>query len=206
MLFSFQSIALAFTLVTSLSSNFNKGFLTNGFLMGKSGKFLMGPRMMSSLPPISSFKKWDVDLLYDSECPICMMEVKFLQKRDIDGKIKFTDISSPDYNPVDHGNVKFEDGMRKIRAVLPDNSVVIGVEVFRKTYEAIGLGWVFEVTNIPFIGRVADSLYDIWAENRLKITGRGDLADLLSERAMEIRNIGEVECNTDACGIDYDDI
>ena len=33
------------------------------------------------------------DLLYDSECPICMMEVRFLEKRDIDGKIRFTDLN-----------------------------------------------------------------------------------------------------------------
>jgi len=134
-----------------------------------------------------------------------MMEVKFLQKRDILGKIKFTDISSRDYNPAEHGNVEFAEGMRKIRAVLPDNTVVTGVEVFRKTYDAIGLGWVFVATNIPVIGQLADNLYDLWAENRLRITGRPDLADEISKRAAEIKDIGEVECSTDACGIDYED-
>ena len=44
--------------------------------------------------------------------------------------------------------------MRKIRAVLPDNTVVTGVEVFRQTYKAIGLGWVFEATNLPIIGKL----------------------------------------------------
>ena len=149
-------------------------------------------------------RKWEVDLLYDSECPLCMMEVKFLQKRDTENKIRFTDLSSPDYNPAEHGNVQFADGMRKIRAVLPDNTVVVGVEVFRRTYEAIGLGWIFHMTNFPVIGKVADSLYDLWAENRLRITGRGDLADLIRTRAKQIDDIGEVECNEDACGIDYD--
>lgn len=151
-------------------------------------------------------KAWEVDLLYDSECPICMMEVKFLQKRDISGKIRFTDLSSPSYDPSEHGNVAFEEGMRKIRAVLPDNTVVTGVEVFRRTYDAIGLGWVFELTNIPVIGKVADSLYDIWAENRLRLTGRGDLADTVLARAKEINEADDIECNTDACGIDYDDL
>jgi hypothetical protein len=70
-----------------------------------------------------------IDLLYDSECPICQMEVDFLKKRDVNNRIRFTDLSSSDYNPADHGNVRFEDGMRKIRAVLPGNKVVTGVEV-----------------------------------------------------------------------------
>jgi predicted DCC family thiol-disulfide oxidoreductase YuxK len=94
------------------------------------------------------------------------MEVEFLRKRDIEGKIKYTDLNSPDYDPKEHGNVKFSEGMRKIRAVLPDNTVVSGVEVFRQVYSAIGLGWMFEMTNVPVIGRVADAMYDIWAENR----------------------------------------
>jgi hypothetical protein len=44
------------------------------------------------------------------------------------------------------------DGMRKIRAVLPDGNVITGVEVFRQVYRAIGLGWVFELTSMPVIG------------------------------------------------------
>ena len=165
--------------------------------------------MTTTLPSLTntiSGKSWEIDLLYDSECPICMMEVKFLQKRDIYGKIKFTDISSANYNSADHGNVEFSEGMRKIRAVLPDNSVVVGVEVFRRTYDAIGLGWVFQATNIPIIGKIADSLYDIWAENRLLITGRSDLAEKLNAISKDINEMEGIECNLDACGIDYDDI
>jgi predicted DCC family thiol-disulfide oxidoreductase YuxK len=148
-------------------------------------------------------KGGQIDLLFDSECPICMMEVNFLKKRDIENKIKFTDLQSPDYNPADHGNVKFADGMRKLRAVLPDGKVVIGVEVFRQTYEAIGLGWVFELTKLPVLGQVADFVYDVWAENRLRLTGRGELADELKQRVEELAEAGEVSCDSDACGIDY---
>jgi predicted DCC family thiol-disulfide oxidoreductase YuxK len=143
-----------------------------------------------------------IDLLYDSECPICQMEVDFLKKRDINHRIRFTDLSSPDYNPADHGNVKFEDGMRKIRAVLPDQTVVTGVEVFRQTYKSIGLGWVFAATSIPVIGQAADFLYDVWAENRLRLTGRGDMADVLKQRATELREKEPVECDENGCALD----
>lgn len=145
-----------------------------------------------------------IDLLYDSECPICAMEVAFLKKRDIHNRIMFTDLSAPDYNPVDHGNIQFADGMRKIRAVLPDNTVVTGVEVFRQTYEAIGLGWVFELTKLPVIGEVADAIYDFWAENRLRVTGRGDMADLLRERAEEIKEL-DSDCDDNGCELFFDD-
>jgi predicted DCC family thiol-disulfide oxidoreductase YuxK len=132
------------------------------------------------------------------------MEVEFLKKRDINNRIRFTDLSSPDYNPAEHGNVQFEEGMRKIRAVLPDNTVVTGVEVFRQTYKSIGLGWIFEATNIPIIGKAADIIYDIWAENRLRITGRGDLADELRRKAEQLREEEPPSCDDDGCGIDYE--
>jgi hypothetical protein len=54
------------------------------------------------------------------------MEVEFLRKRDFENRIKFTDLSSDDYNPADHGFVSFESGMRKIRAVMPDQTVIVG--------------------------------------------------------------------------------
>lgn len=81
--------------------------------------------------------------------------------------------------------------MRKLRAVLPNGEVVVGVEVFRQTYEAIGLGWVFQATKLPIIGQMADSLYDFWAENRLRITGRQELADQLRERATLLADADE---------------
>lgn len=147
-----------------------------------------------------------IDLLYDGECPICMMEVEFLKKRDLKSRIRFTDLRDPTYNPADHGNVTFEEGMRKLRAVLPDGTVAMGVEVFRKTYKAIGLGWVFELTNLPLVGKVADNLYDVWAENRLRLTGRGELADILKARAQEIKEMDPIEDCEEECGLDYSEL
>lgn len=80
--------------------------------------------------------------------------------------------------------------------------------IFR--YDAIGLGWVFHLTTIPVIGAVADALYDLWAENRLRLTGRPDLAETLKQRAKDVNlmsgsEVMGVECDSDACGIEYDD-
>jgi predicted DCC family thiol-disulfide oxidoreductase YuxK len=147
-----------------------------------------------------------IDLLYDGECPICMMEVEFLKKRDVNRRIRFTNLQDPSYNPADHGNVTFEDGMRKLRAVMPDGRVVIGVEVFRQTYKAIGLGWIFELTSLPVIGKVADNLYDVWAANRLRLTGKGDLADILVARAKETRGLEPIEDCEEECGLDFEEL
>ncbi len=31
------------------------------------------------------------------------------------------------------------------------------MQVFRRLYEAVGLGWVYAITRLPLIGRVADA-------------------------------------------------
>jgi len=125
---------------------------------------------------------WKIKLLYDGECPLCMREVKFLQKRDAGrGWVAFVDIASDDYTAEANGGVDFETAMGRIHAVLPDGTVVQKVEVFRRVYEVLGLGWIYAITKIPVIGWLADALYDFWADRRLALTGRS-MATVLAER------------------------
>lgn len=138
----------------------------------------------------SNTQPWQIKLLYDGECPLCVREVNFLQKRDAGrGLVAFVDIADDFYNPKDNGNIDFETAMGRIHAVLPDGTVVKNVEVFRRVYEALGMGWIYAITKLPVIGFVADSLYGIWADWRLKLTGRPDLATIKRDRTQRI------ECN-----------
>ena len=52
---------------------------------------------------------WDIKMLYDGDCPLCMREVNMLRKRDKDqNKIGFVDISSPDYSSKDNAGISYE--------------------------------------------------------------------------------------------------
>ena len=61
------------------------------------------------------------------------------------GKICFVDIAAPGFSAANHAGISFEAAMERIHAVLPNGTVVQDVEVFRRLYEAVGLGWVSEV-------------------------------------------------------------
>ena len=65
-------------------------------------------------------------MLYDSECPLCMHEINFLEKRNKAGLVKFTDIADPNYKPEGNGNISYEEGMKRIHAVKADGSVISG--------------------------------------------------------------------------------
>ncbi len=126
---------------------------------------------------------WKIKLLYDSDCPLCLREVNFLQKKDNGrGLINFVDIAADDYDPAANGGVSFEAAMARIHGILPDGTVIQNVAVFRRVYSILGMGWLYAPTQWPVIGPVVDLLYNIWANWRLKLTGRPDLATIVAQR------------------------
>jgi predicted DCC family thiol-disulfide oxidoreductase YuxK len=140
---------------------------------------------------------WKINLLYDGACPLCLREVNFLQKKDAGRElVKFTDIADLSYNPAENGGVDFETAMGRIHAVRADGTVVKNVAVFQEVYEAIGIGWMYAPTKWPVIGPLVNKIYDLWADQRLAITGRASLAQVIAERNEKIACLGEGRCRT----------
>ncbi|MEO1669406.1 MAG: DUF393 domain-containing protein [Cyanobacteria bacterium J06631_2] len=138
---------------------------------------------------------WKIKLLYDGECPLCVREVNFLTKKDADrGIVKFVDIASLDYDPQENGGVDFVTAMGVIHGVLPDGTIIKNVEVFRRVYEELGMGWVYSITKVPVFGAIADKIYGIWANWRLKITGRPEVEEILAQRQQKLNSSSSNRC------------
>ncbi|MEP0916478.1 DUF393 domain-containing protein [Leptolyngbya sp. DQ-M1] len=147
---------------------------------------------------MSATPAWKIKLLYDSECPLCLREVNFLKKRDNDrGLVAFVDIADENYSPDENGGIDYETAMGRIHAVLPDGSTIKNVEVFRRVYEVLGMGWVYAITRIPIFGWIADKLYEIWADWRLMLTGRPDLRAIVAERQKRLDCANEGRCRVE---------
>lgn len=139
---------------------------------------------------------WKVNLLYDGDCPLCLREVNFLQKKDAGrGIVKFTDIADLSYSAEANGGVDFETAMGRIHAVMADGTVVKNVEVFQRVYDAIGIGWMYAPTKWPVLGPLVNKVYDLWADKRLAMTGRASLADVIAEREQKLA--GLEACDSD---------
>jgi predicted DCC family thiol-disulfide oxidoreductase YuxK len=141
---------------------------------------------------------WKIKLLYDGQCPLCLREVNFLRQRDAGrGLVAFVDIAADDYTAEAHGGVDFETAMARIHAVLPDGTIVKNVEVFRRVYEILGMGWVYAITRLPLIGGLADWLYGLWAAWRLRLTGRPDLEVIVRDRQQKLTCPSQGRCASD---------
>ena len=121
--------------------------------------------------------KPEITFLHDGDCPLCAREVSMLRRLDRGrGRLAFEDIAAGDFDAARYGSTH-EQLMARIHGVLPDGTLVEGVEVFRRAYAAVGLGWLVAPTRWPLLRPLFDAAYRWFARNRLRLTGRGEVCD-----------------------------
>lgn len=94
-----------------------------------------------------------------------------LRRRDRRARLRFEDIAAPGFDPSRYG-LDAARVMRRMHGVLPEGRVVEGMEVFRRAYAAVGLGWLLAPSRWPLLRPLFDRAYAIFARNRLRWTGR----------------------------------
>lgn len=112
---------------------------------------------------------YPLTLLYEEACPLCKLEIDNLKARNTEGKLRFVDVSAPDFDAAPYG-ISLADMLEAIHAVKADGSIVKGVEVFRLAYGAVGLGWITQPTGWRFLKPLFDRGYVHLARNRHRIS------------------------------------
>ena len=115
-----------------------------------------------------------------------------LRRRDSErtNSICFVDVADPGYDPKENCGIDYETAMRTIHGIVPSSEggkegelvIMTGVDVFRKAYDLVGLGWVYSFLDVPILKKIATSAYDAWARIRLPLTGRPGLEVVLAEK------------------------
>ncbi len=131
----------------------------------------------------------ELTLLFDGGCPLCQREVSFLRSRDRLNKIEFVDIDSPAYNSELYLGISYREAMGRIHAITSAGEILRDVQVFRKAYQLVGLGWVYAPTSLPVLGGLIDQVYGLWAHWRLLLTRRPPLDQLCRSRELEDKEI-----------------
>ena len=113
----------------------------------------------------ANLSNYPLTLYYDGLCPVCNLEMDNLKARNEQGLLRFVDISVPFFDPTPLG-VSLQSLNELIHAKRPAGSLVVGVEVFRLAYSAVGLGRWFAPTALPVLKPLADAAYAVFARNR----------------------------------------
>lgn len=117
--------------------------------------------------------EFDLELFYDGECPLCSREVAWIRRLDRSNRIVLTDIAASGFDAAELG-VPHADLMAIIHARLPSGELISGVEVFNRTYEALGLTRLARIARWRVVAPLLDRAYELFAKNRLRLTGRCD--------------------------------
>jgi predicted DCC family thiol-disulfide oxidoreductase YuxK len=125
--------------------------------------------------------RFDVEVFYDGDCPLCLREIRMLQRLDRRQRIGFVDIAAPGFDAAAVG-VSWQALMDRIHGRLPDGTLIEGVEVFRRLYAAVGFAPLVALTRLPGVTQLLDLAYHTFAKHRLRLTGRctSDVCDLHS--------------------------
>lgn len=116
-----------------------------------------------------------LEVFYDGGCPLCAREVAMLRRLDHRQALVFTDIDAPGFTPPPGRTM--EELMASLHARMPDGAFIDGVEVFRQMYAAIRFGPfslrpLVGLTRLPGLSHALTVGYRIFAQNRLRLTGR----------------------------------
>lgn len=128
-----------------------------------------------------------ITILVDGACGVCRREACFLLRLDRGrGRIIVKNLVDPATDPASFG-CSLERAMREIHGVLPDGRVVTGMEVFRRAYAAVGLGWLLAPTAWPGLRAIFDRLYSLFARNRTPLLGGGGGRSVPGFRAVSMK-------------------
>jgi predicted DCC family thiol-disulfide oxidoreductase YuxK len=110
-------------------------------------------------------------ILIDGQCPLCVREGRFMSRLDGGrGRLAIVDIAAPGFDPRSVGK-SMDDVMGAIHGVRADGTVIVGMEVFREAYAAVGWGWLVRWTGWPGVRSLVDIGYRWFARHRLRISG-----------------------------------
>jgi predicted DCC family thiol-disulfide oxidoreductase YuxK len=145
---------------------------------------------------------WPMTVLYDGACAVCSLEMDHLREREHAGRLVFVDIAAPGFDAASYGLTQAALNA-EIHAVLPDGTLLRGVEVLRRAYSAAGLGWVLEPTAWGPLRPLADAGYRVFARHRRTISrlAAPAIGALRAARAARVARRMR-ECSAGACEVD----
>jgi predicted DCC family thiol-disulfide oxidoreductase YuxK len=117
------------------------------------------------------FHLYPLELLYDGECPICRFDMAKLRQADRYGRLIFTDITEPGFDPEPYG-ATLEQLLAKMHARRHDGEMVEGAEVMRLALNAVGLAWLVAPIRWPLFDCITEMSYRWFANNRIRLARR----------------------------------
>jgi len=108
-------------------------------------------------------------IFFDSQCPLCVDEMRRLKQRDHKQDIHLVDLY--DEAALEHyPNIDAQHASRILHAITDDGTLLLGLDVTHKAWQLVGLGYLTAPLRWPLIKPIADYCYLGFAKHRYTIS------------------------------------
>jgi len=102
-------------------------------------------------------------VFYDGQCPLCKREIDLIRWKDQkSGKLLFTDIADPEFDPAVFGK-SLDEFHREIHSRDHLGNWYSGVDVFREIYRRIGFAPLVRISQWPIVRQALSLGYRLFA-------------------------------------------
>ncbi|KAB0666850.1 DUF393 domain-containing protein [Oryzomonas japonica] len=113
--------------------------------------------------------RFPLRVFYDGSCSVCSSEMAHYRVKDKGGKLKFIDISAPEFDPMAYG-IPLAEFMYQLHAIDRNNMVYRGVDAFGAIWRAFPASTVYgilaTVLSLPGFATIARLGYRFFARIR----------------------------------------
>lgn len=104
-------------------------------------------------------------VFYDGHCPLCIKEIRYLDKHNTQGLLILVDIHSENFSAY-YPHLDKQQLDARLHGLTADGHLITGLDVTHLAFTLIGKGWVYAPLRWPLIRIFADSVYTLFAKHR----------------------------------------
>lgn len=124
--------------------------------------------------------KVELTIFIDGQCPLCVIEMGHLTRKDTQTKLKIVDIFSNDIN-LHYPELDTNMAMNALHGLTSDGEWLIGLDVTHRAWTLVGCGWRTSFLRWRWLKPITDKAYYFFAKHRNFIskllTGKSRLKD-----------------------------
>ena len=108
-------------------------------------------------------------IFYDSQCPLCMTEMRLLEKNNHDKRLNLIDLHDDDFSKR-HPYINKSKAMNILHGELDTGELLLGLDVTCKAWNLVGKHKWLMILRWPIIRILADVTYLFFARYRSQIS------------------------------------
>lgn len=104
-------------------------------------------------------------VFFDGACPLCRAEIRFYERRDLEGVLSFVDVSRPDAGlPEDLGRDK---ALARFHVLSADGRLLSGAAAFAEVWRRTpGWRWAWRLSSVPGVMVLLETGYRLFLRFR----------------------------------------